>query len=139
MAYFGPDQVLPVPNADDAAYWEHCARHRLAFQRCAACGTFTHPPLGVCPQCQSRRREWVEAPAVATIFTFTWVHTAAHDSARDRLPYNVAVVTFDGVPGVRLVTNVVDAAPGMLAIGERVHLVWEQAGEFAFPRFRRAS
>lgn len=136
MTYFGPDQVLPVPNADDAPYWENCAQRRLTFQRCLQCRTFTHPPIGVCPQCQSTAREWIEAPELATVFSCTWIHTAAHDSVRERLPYNVVVVTFEGVPGVRLVSNVVDVTPGKLAIGDRVLLLWESVGELGLPRFR---
>lgn len=138
MTYFGPDQVLPTPTPDDAPFWAHCAQRRLAFQRCAACGTLTHPPLSVCPSCQSFAREWSDAPSAAVVFSFTWVHTAAHDTVRDKVPYNVAVVEFPGLPGVRLVTNVVDATPGSLRVGEVVHLAWETVGAMALPRFRRA-
>ena len=138
--YFGGRDVLPLPNADDAPFWAHCAQRRLAFQQCRACGTVTHPPIGVCPRGQSRERDWIDAPPNARVFTFTWVHTAAHDAVADRLPYNVVVVEFDGLPGVRLISNVIGTRPGELAVGDRVTLAWEHAGEGVWlPRFRRVA
>ena len=138
MTYFRGHDVAPTPNADDAPYWENCARRRLAFQRCAACATLTHPPIGVCPACQSRQREWVDAPTRARVYSFTWIHTAAHDSVAECLPYNVAVVEFPDLPGVRLITNVIDALPGAIAVGDDVFLTWEAAGATMLPRFRKA-
>ena len=139
MTYFGGRDVAPTPTADDAPFWANCAQRRLTFQKCRACGSLTHPPIGVCPRCQSTDRDWTEAPDLARVYSFTWIHTAAMESVADRLPYNVAVVEFPALPGVRLVTNIVDGKPGQLAIGDRVALVWESlAGGEALPRFRRA-
>lgn len=139
MSYFSGREISPTPNADDAAFWDNCARRRLAFQRCLGCRTVTHPPIGVCPACQSMQREWVDAPERARIFSFTWIHTAAHDSVAGRLPYNVAVVEFSELPGVRLVTNIVDVKPGELAVGDSLALVWEDAGDAGpLPRFRQS-
>jgi uncharacterized OB-fold protein len=138
MSYFRGRDVAPVPNPDDAPFWAHCAQKRLVFQRCGACATVTHPPLAVCPKCQSLARDWVEAPTRARVYSFTWIHTAAHESVADCLPYNVAVVEFPDLPGVRLITNVIDAAPGTLAIGHEVFLTWETAGDATLPRFRKA-
>ena len=139
MAYFETATLVPDPNADDAPFWAHCAAHRLTFQRCAQCGHVVHPPIGVCPACQSFEREWIAAPSDATVFSFTWVHTAAHDAVAGAVPYNVVVVEFPDLPGVRLISNVIDAAPGTLAIGDPLTLVWEAVGEFALPRFRKAT
>ena len=54
---------------------------------------------------------------------------AAIESVAQSLPYNVAVVDFPRLPGVRLITNVVNVKPGELAIGDRVSLAWEDAGD----------
>jgi len=42
------------------------------------------------------------------------------------LPYNVVLVEFDGLDDLRLVSNVVDAAPNELAIGREVVVTWEE-------------
>ena len=138
MTYFGGRDIAPRPNADDAPFWEHCGERRLSFLKCRDCGTLAHPPIGVCPHCQSLARVWVEAPARARVYSFTWIHTAVDDSVGATLPYNVAVVEFPDLPGVRLVTNVVEARPGELAIGDPVTLSWESiAGGMFLPRFRK--
>jgi hypothetical protein len=56
------------------------------------------------------------------------VHHPFVPGLKDRGPYDVAVVVLDDAPGVRLVTNVVDATPATLRIGAPVDLVWEEAG-----------
>ena len=138
MSIFGGRGVAPEPNADDAPYWANCAARRLTFQRCRDCGRVTHPPIGVCPACQSFDRDWIDAPEDARVFSFTWVHTAAHESVAQSLPYNVAVVEFPELPGVRLITNVVLVVLGDLAIGDRVSLLWEEVGDgVLLPRFRK--
>lgn len=135
--YFGGRDIAPQPNAEDAAFWAHCAQRRLTFQQCADCMAVTHPPIGACPRCQSIRRRWVEAPGRAVVFSYTWVHTAAHDAIGRPLPYNVVVVTFEGLAGVRLISNVVDAGADELRIGAELELVWQPIGEtMSLPRFR---
>jgi len=132
--------TTPGPRIDEVnePYWAHCNAHRLCFQKCADCGHLVHPPLPVCPACQSCKRDWQEAPQVGEVYSFVWVHTAAHDSVAQSLPYNVALVRFPDLPGVRLVSNVVNVPQGELAIGDRVTLVWED-GENGqqVPRFRK--
>lgn len=55
----------------------------------------------------------------------------------DRLPYNV-VVEFPALPGVRLVSNVLDVTPADLAIGDALALVWDEVKAAGpLPRFRR--
>jgi uncharacterized protein len=139
MTYLPQDIPGPQPNDEDGPFWANCNQRRLTFQCCCDCNTVIHPPLPICPACQSRDRTWIEAPSTARVFTFTWARTAAHESVRPVLPYNIAVVEFPDLPGVRLVTNVIDAAPESLAIGEIVALVWEDGpGGQRLPRFSKA-
>lgn len=132
--------TVPGPKIDEtnAPFWDNCRNHRLTFQQCADCGHHVHPPLPVCPRCQSLDRQWPEAPSEATVFSFTWIHTAAHDSVADSLPYNAALVEFPDLPGVRLVTNVINVKPGELGFGDRLSLIWEDGeNDQPLPRFRK--
>jgi uncharacterized OB-fold protein len=54
-----PDSV-PPPSIDEtnAPFWENCRERRLTFQQCVDCQALVHPPLPVCPRCQSVERRW---------------------------------------------------------------------------------
>jgi uncharacterized OB-fold protein len=136
MGYFPAVFPTVSPTLDDRPFWQFCAARSLRFQRCADCARYRHPPSPICPRCQSPKVEWEEAPTVGRIFSFTIVHHA-HPMARDVAPYNVALIEFAERDGVRLVSNVVDAAPDQLAVGREVELAWEQDNDGqCLPRFR---
>jgi uncharacterized protein len=136
MSWFSDAMPRPVPTLDDAAFWEGCAARRLQFQHCADCAAARHPPTPICPACRSTAVQWREAPARAEVYTYTVIHYAAHPAVQERLPYVSAVVTFPGLDGVRLVTNVTDVDPSEVSIGMRVRLWWDDVGEGLFlPRF----
>jgi uncharacterized protein len=129
---------LPAPTVDrtNAGFWQAAAEDRLDIQRCAGCGWHRHPPTEGCFHCGSLDWQWSTLPGTAVVFTYTWVHHPLHPAVEAAVPYNVAVVSLDGVTGdpVRLVTNVVDATPPTLVVGARVTL----ACEAGLPRFRLA-
>jgi uncharacterized OB-fold protein len=140
MSYFPPEISGPQPSVDDQVFWNYCQRHELRFQRCAACHRFRHPPGPVCSACRSFEVEWIPAPEVGIVFSFTIVHHPAHPAVAPILPYNVVIVDFPECDHVRLVSNVVDVAAADIRIGMRVSLVWESAGNgLQLPRFRRSA
>jgi len=136
-----PDALMDLPKPEDEApFWDNCARGRLAFQCCADCGKVIHPPLPVCPACRSMNKGWIEAPGEARVFSFTWVHVAADPSVAPSIPYNVALIEFPELPGIRFVSNVVDGKPGDLKIGDAVHLYWDMTADGrGIPRFRKST
>lgn len=143
MAYFPNEMPAPEPSMDDAGFWACCAGRSLRFQACADCGQVRHPPTPICSGCHSTRVKWIEAPAEASVYSFTVVHHASHPAVSARLPYVVAVVEFDGLPGVRFVTNVTDVEPNKVHIGMLVRVWWdrlehgdEKAQPMFIPRFR---
>jgi len=128
------------PDVHTQEFWDFCGRRELRFQRCAGCGRFRHPPRPGCPHCASTAVEWVASVGRGRVFTFTMVHHAAFPALAAELPYNVSAVVLDDVPGVRIVTNVVDVAPGALAIDLAVVLAWEEPQPgVVLPRFRPTS
>jgi uncharacterized OB-fold protein len=140
MAYFADTMPRPDPNMDDREFWEGCAEKRLIFQCCADCHTARHPPTPICAVCRSSRVEWRPAPAEAEIYTYTVIHHAAHPAVTARLPYVAAVVTFENIKGVRLVTNITDCRPASIKIGMRVTVWWDDIGNGAYlPRFSPVS
>jgi uncharacterized OB-fold protein len=138
MAYLSARLPMPDPAPEARPFWEYCRQKRLMFQRCGDCGQAVHPPSARCPACQSANRTWVAAPGGARVFTYTVIHHAADDSVAEAVPYNVVVVEFPDLAGVRLVSNVIDAAPDQLRVGMALRLVWEEGpnGQW-LPRFAR--
>ena len=80
--------------------------------------------------------QYFGAPALAEVYTYTVIHYAAHPAVKGRLPYVAAVVTFPGLDGVRLVTNVTDCEPSRVKIGMPLRLWWDDIGDGMYlPRF----
>jgi uncharacterized protein len=130
----------PRPTLDDKAFWDWCRRRELRFQRCASCHAFRHPPVPACPRCRSVVCEWIQAPGLAHLFSYTIVHHPVSDLIRERVPYNIAIVQFAGIEGVRLVSNIVDLAPENIRIGMELRLLWEVADNgIPLPRFAASS
>lgn len=138
QAPYLPTDLVPQPGFDERGFWAHCNEQRLMFERCAACGLHRHPPVALCPACQSSAIAWTEAPRVGTVYSYTVVHHAPHPSLRPHVPYNVAVIAFEGLDEVRFISNVVDANPEDMQIGMPVELTWQgPVGGYWLPRFKR--
>ena len=61
-----------------------------------------------------------------------------HPALKEVLPYNIAVVLLEGAGTVRLVSNVIDAAPYEMHVDLTVELVWEDLADgMTLPRFRK--
>lgn len=140
MTFFSADMPSPQPNFDDAPFWEACNARQLRFQCCASCGQARHPPSPVCPSCQSLESQWKKTEGAGSVYAYTVIHHASHEAVKPNLPYVVAVVIFDDLSGVRLVTNVTDIAPGEVRIGMRVKVWWDEITAGCFiPRFAPAT
>jgi uncharacterized OB-fold protein len=120
------DQRLPgpLPSLADAGFWSACRQHELRMRQCQACQSWHHPPMPLCPRCQSQELEWrlVEGPAL--LYTWSRVHVALHSSVAASLPYYIAVVEFPACDGVRLIAGLehTDSLPP--AIGSECQLLW---------------
>jgi uncharacterized OB-fold protein len=137
MSLFPPDMPLPAVTDDTRPFWDGCRRRVLLVQRCTRCVAFRHPPSPVCWRCRGFDHEWVASAGRGTLFSYAVVHRAFLPSLADRVPYTVAVVALDDAPGVKLVSNVIDAAPETLAIGLPLEVVFEDvSADVIVPRFR---
>lgn len=113
--------------AEFRPFFAALARDRLAFPHCAQCDRFHWYPMKLCPFCRGSQIVWTGVAGLGRVFSWTVVR---HDfDPALRAPYIVALVEFDDAPGVRLVTNLIDAAFGPLAIGMEVAAVFPAAGE----------
>ena len=136
---FFPDAMPPpLANAVTLPFWQAAAEHRLVVQRCNDCGRTRLPPAPICPACRSSASDWHELSGRGEIYTYTTVHRPV--AAGQELPFVIAVIALEDAGGVRMISNLVGAAPDDVRIGAPVELVWEDmSGDLAIPRFRLAS
>lgn len=115
--------LLPVPTEDSAPYWDACARHELAIQRCESCARFQFYPRVMCVHCSSRTLTWERVSGLGTVYSFTIVHRPPSRELMERVPYVVALVDLD--EGVRMMTHVVGCDPSEIEVGKRVEVAFE--------------
>jgi uncharacterized OB-fold protein len=125
--------IPPAVGHDDEFFWEGAARHELLLQRCADCGTICHPPLPMCPACQSLRREAFEVSGNGTVYS--WIRSK-HPTDPDAEPRIVVLVELD--EGARLVSNLRDVALDEVRNGMRVEVFFDDLGGFVAPQVRPA-
>lgn len=118
---------VPLPDEDSAPFWEAAARHELVVQRCAACGSFRHPPRPMCPRCLSMEHEWAPASGRGRVWSWVIAHPPVLPAFAGRVPYNVAVIELD--EGVRVVGNLLGVAPGEIRDGMAVEVAFEDVEE----------
>jgi uncharacterized OB-fold protein len=128
--------VAPTPTPEDSPFWAAAAEDRLVLPRCRACGTYIWFPRAFCPDCHSSDIEWAAATGRGSVYSFTVNHRGAGPWA-ELVPYVIAYVELE--EGPRVLTNIVDADPAAVRIGDAVVAVFEPAGETKVLRFRPAS
>ena len=128
----------PQPNADSLAYWNGARERRLLIRRCTACGEKHFMPRHSCPYCWSDRLEWVESKGSGRVYSYSIVHRAPTAAFAAIAPYVIALIELDDGP--RMFANVVGAKALEVAIGDRVHVTFEDRGEGAMlPQFSRVA
>ena len=130
---------LPLPDEDTRPFWEGCRRRQLLMQRCADCSALRFTPRPLCPRCRSKKCEWVPVSGRGTIASRVVVHAPVLPAFADRVPYAVVLVELEEDPSLRLVGNVLDAAPEEIAIGRSVEVDFEElTPEITLPQWRLA-
>jgi uncharacterized protein len=125
----------PVLEGMTAAYYEHCARGELRFQRCDDCGAWRHPPRVLCAACGSPRWSWQPSTGRGRIFTWTVVHQATDPAFASEVPYAVIVVEMD--EGVRVVANLRGAGTEVLRLELPVEVTFEAVDDtLTLPMFQ---
>jgi uncharacterized OB-fold protein len=114
-----------VAHPEFAGHFEGLRERRLQFPFCDACGRFHWYPMLRCPHCRAADWQWRRIAGRGEVYSWTVVRHAFTPAVRDRVPYIVALVTFEDAPGVRLVTNIVETAADGVSIGMAVQPVFD--------------
>lgn len=105
---------------ETSEFWAAAADGRLLLNTCQDCGRAHWYPRAVCPMCGSTRLQWTEASGRGTVYAFS-------PARRADPTYILAYVTLEEGPTV--MTNIIDAEPESLQIGQAVSVQFQAADD----------
>jgi uncharacterized protein len=126
-------QPIRTPFSD--FFWEGARVNRLMIQRCAACGSYQHPPGPICTHCSSRSIVPTEVSGRGAIHSFTVVRHVFHEGFSKHVPYMLGRIELEEQKNLFLIANIVDAVPGDIDSGTKVKVVFERRGDDVLPQF----
>lgn len=128
---------LPVPDELTSPFWAAAREQRLLVQRCKSCGHFNHPPRGQCDICVSEDLEFREVSGRGKVYSYTLMYQRNVPGFENELPYLNVAVELEEQPDLVLITNLVDATPEGVKIGDPVEVVYQRVNdEITLPQFR---
>jgi uncharacterized protein len=125
----------PRLDADNRAFWTGGAEGKLYIMRCGDCRQYTHPPRQICRHCRSENVAVEAVAGTGVIDTYT-INYQPWLPGLD-VPYVIARVKLDDVPGVYLTTNIVGCQVDEVDFGDRVRVTFEEQGGIWFPLFEK--
>ncbi|MFP6850477.1 MAG: OB-fold domain-containing protein [Pseudomonas sp.] len=128
-----PRRHLPALTPENAFFWTSGEHGELRFIRCTECGFHVHPPLPICPHCQSRDVHPETVSGRATVVSFTINRQVWEPGLED--PYVVALVEIEEQPSVRLTTNIVNCPVDAVHIGMQVRVLFDHREDVWLPLF----
>jgi uncharacterized OB-fold protein len=123
-------------EAEQRFYWDAADRHRLEILRCGACGSWIHYPQPRCGRCTSTDVAPQPVSGRGTVASWTVTHYAPAPDFSEPLPFTLVMVELEEQPGLRIVTNLVDASPDELELDLPVEVTFVERDGHALPQFR---
>jgi len=139
MAEQKPAPVRPLPSLeelDTAAFWRATRDGQFRYQQCAGCGTVVWHPRAHCTGCTDGELQWQTAAGEGVVYSFSVVRQSYHPFFRNKVPYVVALVDLD--EGPRFLTNLIEADPADVHVGQRVTIAWEEHEQLSIPLVKPA-
>lgn len=132
-----PGRPLPAVTPENEFFWTAGADGVLRLQECRDCTALIHPPQPVCRYCRGTDMGVREVSGRATLAGFTVNHRFSLPGMP--APYVVAQVAINEDPRVRLTTNIIEADPDELELGQQLEVVFEHIEDVWLPLFRLAA
>ncbi|MBU6266607.1 MAG: OB-fold domain-containing protein [Sphingomonadales bacterium] len=118
---------------EDDALWDGVRAGALALRACGSCGAICHPPLPMCPHCQSLT--WDRRDVSGRARLVSWLVSTRPDRQEEAARI-VAVAEL--AEGVRFVANMRDAGVDALHEGMALGLCFVDVDGETLPQFRPA-
>lgn len=128
------EKPVPHPNADSAPYWDACAEGRLIYQHCGSCDRAQFYPRSICVHCGAGTLDWRESNRRGTVYALTEIHIPGMPAFHADAPFAIVLVALE--EGFRIMTNVVGAPLGTVAIGDSGTIIFDRRGDMLLPQFQ---
>ena len=132
-----PPRPRPKLDQENRAFWTGGAEGKLNIVKCKDFGQYTHPPRILCRHCQSENVAPEAVAGTGVIDTMTVNHQPWAPGLE--VPFIIARVALDGVPGVYLTSNIVGSPVEEVNFGGKVRVTFEQQDEIFYPLFEKVS
>jgi uncharacterized OB-fold protein len=132
-----PPRPRPKLDQENRAFWTGGAEGKLYITRCNDCGQYTHPPRILCRHCQSENVAPEAVAGTGVIDTFSVNHQQWVPGLE--VPFVIARVRLDGVPGVYLTTNIVNCPVEDVNFEDKVRVTFEEQDGIFYPLFEKAN
>lgn len=116
---------------DDGSIWEGAANGELRLRACGHCAALCHPPLPMCPNCQST--SWTTRRCSGAGRVKSWF-VSIHPGQVGQ-PSRLTVVV-ELAEGMVFVSNLLDVALDHVREGMPVQLCFEMVDGIVVPQFR---
>ena len=113
----------PLPYTESQEFWAGCKKYELHIQKCNNCAFYRHPPLPICPECQSWDSHFAKVSGKGIVQCFTIVTRALFPGLP--IPYNITHVELEEQKGLIMISNLIDCDPHDIFIGMNVNVVFE--------------
>jgi uncharacterized protein len=90
------DLPVPVPDIDDAEWWDSLQKGDLMVAECDSCGGRWVRALPTCPFCGGQMVGMAKSNGRGTVYSWVVVHRALDPAFAEAVPYTVLVVDLDG-------------------------------------------
>ena len=114
-------------NTVTQPYWDGVEQGKLMLQYCSDCDVYQYYPRPLCAKCPAAEPEWREASGNGVLYSYSVVYRSPSPAFQAIVPYVTAIVELE--EGPRMFTNIVDAAPESLRVGEPVRVVFRDGPE----------
>ena len=122
-----PTRAEPPAAAEAQPFWDATRDRRLVLPWCTECERPFWYPRPVCPRCLRPDIDWRQASGRGEVYAVSVMHRPGNPTMQGRVPYAVALVDLE--EGVRIMSNVVGAAPEEVKVGMPVTVTWEQLSD----------
>jgi uncharacterized OB-fold protein len=115
--------------AEFRPFFEGLRSKQIRFPKCCRCHRVHWYPMKLCPHCLGAEFEWPAISGAGRLYSWTVVRRPFSADYAEKVPYIVGLVSFDEVPGTRLISNIIECRPEELTVDAPLTPAFDDGGD----------